>query len=135
MIGQFEELLHELGKVFRLELKVDRHSACSIRLSNELTLQLQLDREQENLWIFAKLGEIPPGKFREELLFETLKANGKPDPLPAALSYIAKDNALAIFQIYPLSILTGERLAALVGSILEMAKEWQNALLSGRTKP
>jgi hypothetical protein len=135
MIGQFEELLQELGKVFHIDLKPDRFSACSIRVHNKITIQLQLDVSQENLWIFSKLIEIPPGKFRENVLVEALKANGLPDPRPAALCYVAKENSLALCQKYPLSILNGERLGGLIGSFLEMADSWYLAISLGKSAP
>lgn len=135
MIGQFEELLQSLGKVFHLDLKIDRFHACSIQVHERLTVQLQLDTAQENLWIFSKVIEIPPGKFRENVLFEALKSNGLPDPRPAVLCYVAKDHALALCQKYPLSILNGERLGGLVGSFLEMADSWYLAISSGKPAP
>lgn len=135
MIGKFEELLQALGKVFHLELHIDRFNACSIKVHDQLTIQLQLDTAQENLWIFSKLIEVPPGKFRENVLTEALKANGLPDPLPANLGYISANNALALFQKYPLSILTGKRLAGLIGSFMEMADQWRIAIDSGKAGP
>jgi hypothetical protein len=135
VINQFEELLHALGKVFHLPLHVDRMNACSLRVHNELVIQLQLDVAQENLWIFSKLTEIPPGKFRENVLRECLKANGLKDPRAAILGYIANTNHLALFQKYPLNILNGERLSGLIGAFLQMADSWRTAIASGQTAP
>jgi hypothetical protein len=96
---------------------------------------LQLDVSQENLWIFSKLVEVPPGKFRENIFRETLKANALPDPRTAIFGYIAKTNHLALFQKYPLTILNGERLAGLIGAFVKMADSWIQALSSGRSAP
>jgi len=135
MIGRFEELLHALGKVFHLELHVDRFSACSIQVHDDLIIQLQLDASQENLWIFSKLIELPPGKFRENVLAETLKANGLPDPVAATFGYITASASLAMFQQYPLNILNGDRLAGILGSFLDMASQWRAAIAAGQTAP
>lgn len=135
MTDRFEELLHELGKVFHLELHVDRSHACSIQMSDGLTIQLQLDVSQENLWIFSKLAEIPPGKFRENVFREALKANALPNPRTAIFGYLANTNHLALFQKYPLTILNGDRLAGLIGSFIEMAENWLKALISGKPAP
>lgn len=135
MTDRFEELLHELGKVFQLELHIDRSHACSIQMSDGLTIQLQLDVSQENLWIFSKLAEIPPGKFRENVFREALKANALPDPRTAIFGYLANTNHLALFQKYPLTILNGDRLAGLIGSFVEMAENWLKALISGKPGP
>lgn len=135
MIGRFEELLHQLGSIFELELHVDRQNACSIQIHPRLILQLQLDTSQDNLWIFTKLAETPPGKFRENILKESLKANALPDPRPGILGFILSTNHLAQFQKYPLHILNGERLSGIIGAFVEMAETWQEAILSGQSAP
>lgn len=135
MITQFEELLHQLGAVFELKLHVDRQNACSIQIHPRLIIQLQLDPSQEHLWIFTKVAETPPGKFRENILKEALKANALPDPRPGIFGYIHSLNLLAQFQKYPLSILNGERLGGIIGAFLELAETWQEAITSGQSAP
>ncbi len=135
MISQFEELLQKLGQVFALDLHLDRKHACSIQIHPSLIIQLQLDPSQEYLWIFTKVAETPPGKFRENLLKEALKANALPDPRPGILGYILTTNQLAQFQKYPLFILNGERLSGIIGSFLEMAESWQEAIRNGQSAP
>lgn len=135
MIGRFEELLHELSPIFELELRVDRQNACSIQIHPHLIIQLQLDTSQENLWIFTKIAETPPGKFRENILKEALKANALPDPRPGILGFVFSANQLAQFQRYPLHILNGERLSGIIGAFLEMSQAWQEAIKSGQSAP
>jgi hypothetical protein len=135
MIGPFEELLHELSKVFHLDLQVDKHNACSILVHPKLVVQMQLDVSQENLWIFAKLIEIPPGKFRENILKEAMKANALPDPRTGVLAYLSATNQLVLFQKYPLIILNGERLSGFLGAFMEMADSWREAIASGQSAP
>jgi Tir chaperone family protein CesT len=135
MISQFQELLAELGRVFHLELRIDQSSACSILVAPQLVIQLQLDSSQERLFLFCKIAEIPPGKFRENILMEGLKANALPDPLPGILAYLAQTNHLVLYQNYPLAILNGERLASFFTNFAKMADNWQKALLSGQSAP
>ncbi|HSX10865.1 MAG TPA: CesT family type III secretion system chaperone [Chlamydiales bacterium] len=135
MTNQFEELLHELGKIFHLELRIDHSHACSIQMHDSLTIQLQLDVSQENLWIFSRIIEVPPGKFRENIFREALKANALPDPRTAHFGYLSNTNHLALFQKYPLTILNGERLAGLVGAFVEMADSWMQAIAKGQPAP
>ncbi len=134
MINQFEELLQALGNVFHLALHIDHSNACSIQIHGHV-IQLQLDVAQENLWVFSKLIEISPGKFRENVLRETLKANALPDPRSGTFGYVAATNHLALFQRYPLKILNGERLAGLMGAFLETADSWHNAIAAGYPAP
>ncbi len=135
MTSHFEELLRELGRVFHLELHIDRKHACSIQVTPHLVIQLQLDSSQESLWMFAKIAELPPGKFRENVLKETMKANALPDPRPGFFGFILATNQLAQFQKYPLTILNGERLSGLMGAFLEMGESWQTAIQNGQTAP
>ena len=135
MINPFEELLHALGKVFHLALHIDRVNACSIQVHEGLIIQLQLDASQENLWIFAKLIEVPPGKFRENVLREALKANALPDPRTGIFGYVNSTNHLALSQKYPLSVLNGERLSGFLGAFLEMADSWCTAIANGQPAP
>ncbi|MBM3184108.1 MAG: hypothetical protein FJZ64_02235 [Chlamydiae bacterium] len=135
MIGPFQEIIFELGKLFRLKLHPDAVGACSILIPPELIVQLQLDSAQEKLFLFAKIAELPPGKFRENVLLESLKANSRPDPLLGILGYIHPINHLALFQSYPLSILNGERLANLFGGFVETAESWRKAIQSGQNTP
>lgn len=135
MSSPFEELLGALSKVFHLALHVDRSSACSIHVHEHLTIQLQPDISQENLWIFSKLIEIPPGKFREHVLREALKANALPDPRTGIFGYLAVTNHLVLFQKYPLNLLNGERLSGFIGAFLEMADSWRQAIANGQSAP
>ena len=135
MTDPFQELLHQLGKVFHLALHVDKHHACSIRVFDTLTLQLQLDISQEHLLLFAKIAEVPPGRFRENVMREALKANDLPDPAIAIFCYLASTNQLALYQRYPISLLDGEKLAGLAGAFIETAKSWQEAIAHGQSAP
>ena len=131
----FEEILKDLGNMFHLTLHVDHSNACSIQIQSGLIVQIQLDEMQENLWIFSKLAELPPGKFREDVLQEALIPNHLPDPRAAIFGYIALTNELALFQKYPIAALDGENLAGIVGAFLEMGRLWQTAIVEGKTAP
>lgn len=135
MIDAFEELLEGLGKAFHLSLTTDRNHACSIQIEDHLTIQLELDNSQENLFFFTKLIEIPPGKFRENVFRETLKANSLPDPRVGIFGYLAATNQIILYQRYPLKILNGERLAGLFGAFLEFGDIWRKAIASGQASP
>lgn len=134
MIDRFQELLSELGKVFNLPLHTDRYHACSLQIP-PLIIQLQLDSAQENIILFSKLIELPPGKFRENVLKESLKANGLEIPKAGVLGYVASTNHLALFQKYPLAILNGERLAGFFGAFFEYGAAWNQAITQGQISP
>ena len=135
MTDQFQQLLEQLGKIFHLSLHPDKIAACSILIPPALIVQLEMDPTQENLFLFSKLIEIPPGKFRENVLGDALKANASPDPVPGVLAYLDTSNCLVLFQTYPIYILNGDRLAGLFGSFFTMAENWRKAIASGNSSP
>jgi hypothetical protein len=135
MSDRFQELLNELGKMFHLALHVDKNHACSFQILEHLIVQIQPDISQENLFLFAKVVEIPPGKFRENVLREALKANALADPRAGIFGYLAGSNELALFQRYPIEMLNGERLAGLLGAFLEYGDSWHTAISRGQSAP
>jgi hypothetical protein len=135
MTDIFQTLLEDLGKTLHLSLRTDDKRACSIFFPSGLVIQLQLDDLQTHLFFFSKLTEIFPGKFRENVLCEALKANNLPDPRNGTLAYFPPTNHLVLFQKYPLTILNKETLAGLFGSFLEMAQAWHKAIQDGQPAP
>jgi hypothetical protein len=135
MTDSFSYLIEELGKILKLPLHVDRIGACSILFPPEFLIQLQLDSSGDNLFLFTKIGTLPPGRFREDVLKEGLKANGLKDPIPGILSYIDQTSELALFHSYPLNTLNGERLVSLFASFIEFGLNWKEALHRGTTHP
>lgn len=134
MTDRFSELLSELGSIFQMSLSQDRYNACSIQIP-PITIQMELDGSGENLILFAKIIEIPPGKFRENVLTEALKANALADPRTGIFGYIANTNHLALHQTYPLELLSGEKLSGLFGAFYETAESWHSAIQSGQSMP
>jgi len=134
VIDRFSSLLQELGTILLLPLSLDKYNACSIEIS-PIIIQMQLDATQETLFFFSKIIELPPGRFREDVLAEALKANNLPDPRAAIFGYLAITNHLTLHQNFPLSILNGERLAGMFGAFYELGKSWHTAIESGRTAP
>jgi len=135
MIDRFEDILQGLGQEFDLPLHTDKHHACAIRVKAGLIVQLEKDPAQERLLIASQVVEVPPGKFRENVLKEALKANGLPDPRVGVFAYIAKINQLVLFQYYPFDILTPQRLAGLLGPFIQTAEKWREAIEAGSASP
>lgn len=135
MIDRFDELLKSVGKLFGMPLHTDRNHACAIQIRKGVIVQLQTDSAQEKLLIASKIAEITPGKFRENVLREALKANGMADPRVGVFAYLAATNHLVLFQRYPFDLLTGERLIALLGPFIEAAEAWNTAIAAGLPSP
>lgn len=126
-MSHFEELLKGLSTTLGTPLHVDHLGHCQIIAGHKLHLQLTLDRLEENLVVGAFLGEIIPGKFRENLLKETLKANHL-FPLDGTLSYCDKNNQLALTAFLPLSSISSEILTGFLKSFIIKAEEWRKKI-------
>jgi hypothetical protein len=136
MIDRFDEILRLFGNCLDLPLHIDKNNACAIQVKQGLIIQLQSDPSQQNLLIGCKIIEVGPGKFRENVLKEALKANGLPDPRVGTFAYIAAINTLFLFQEYPFDILTtGERIASLIGPFVKTCSDWKNAIEHGLSAP
>jgi hypothetical protein len=131
MSDYFGDLLAELGKIIHLPLVPDKSNACSIAI-DPLIIQMELDKSQEHLFLFAKIIELPPGKFRENILCEALKNNGMGDPRAGVFGYIALTSHLALYQMYPITMLNGETLSGLLGAFFDMGSAWHSAISHGQ---
>ncbi|MBS0625468.1 MAG: CesT family type III secretion system chaperone [Verrucomicrobia bacterium] len=135
MIDRFTELIQQLGQYLEMDLHVDHHHACSLKIRDKVQIQLQLDAAQEKLLVASFAIEVPPGKFRENVLKEALKTNALPDPRPAIISYLDRNNRLVLHLMLPLEILNGERLASYFGTFLEQVEAWIKAIEGGQVAP
>jgi hypothetical protein len=135
MIDPFEQLIEHLGIALGIKLHVDANRACLLNIHNRLSVQIQIDAAQEKLIIASFLFQLPPGRFRQNILAEALKTNHLPDPRVGILGFLASNSTLTMHQRYPITILNGEKLAALTASFIEYAQSWQDALSMGHTSP
>lgn len=127
----FEQLLEELSKEMHLPLKSDEHNTCLIRLKDSLDVQIELDRAQENLIIGIFLGELPAGKYRENILKEALKANSEPPPSIGVFAFSEKKHALVLFETRRIEDVNGAKAHEIMLELYAMALPWKEALSRG----
>ena len=132
MIDRFEELLRELGAELGTTLHSDRRGACRLNINDAIDIQLECDGPQEKLLVATFICDIPPGKFRENILRDSLKANG-PFPENGTLGYSSKNNKLALFKFLKLSELKAKELADFLTLFMEKAKKWRVGVEMGTT--
>ena len=135
MTDPFETLIQQLGVSLDVPLHVDRHRACTIRVHQQLNVQLQLDAASEKLWIASFICELPPGKFRENVLCEALKSNNLPEPRVGTLGYISMNNRLTLHQAYRFASIEGDKLANYLAGFIEYANLWRETIERGQTSP
>jgi hypothetical protein len=132
MTDRFEELLKELSALLGIPLHPDRKGACKLVFNETLHVQLECDAALENLLIAAFICDIPPGKFRENILKDALKANS-PFPKVGTLAYSERNNKLTLFTSLRISNLTGHKLAETLSLFVEKANLWRTGVETGHT--
>ena len=133
-MDKFQELLWDLGELIELPLHIDKNHACNLLLDDKLEVQLQMDPHEENLIIFAFVHEVPPGRFRENVLRDALKVNGTYHSF-GTLAFYEKKNMLILHQFFPVEKLSGQKLLELLEPFIEEAEEWRSTLERGGTSP
>lgn len=128
----FGALLDELGKILQMPLAPDSNNSCLIKFKEGVTIQLEMDRgNNQFLIIGSDLGAIPAGKYRENLFQEALKANGMPSPRYGTFAYSKQADHLILFEMMNLQEITGGKIAEFLPFFIEKAKVWSQALTKG----
>lgn len=133
-MDRFQELLWDLGEITGIPLHVDKNHACNILLDDTLEVQIQMDEHGENLLMCSFVSEIPPGRFREEVLKEAMKVNSTYHPF-GFLAFYEQKSLLILHQFLPAEKLSGEKLVTHLEDFIEEADEWRTALASGASAP
>jgi hypothetical protein len=129
----FESLLHELGQIMKIEdLRPDEHNTCLIRFrEGGLEVQIEPYQKGEFLLIGSTIGVLPPGRYRESVFREALKANGLPPPRHGTFAYIAKSDRLVLFSLLSLREINGEKIASFLTPFMEKALSWKQQIEHG----
>ena len=133
----FGTILQELGKSALIpitDLHPDRNNSCLVRIKGGIELQMELDRSGQNLVIGCDLGAIPPGRYKENLFREALKANGLPHPRYGIFAYSKQTDHLIVFDTLNTKDLTGDKVAEYLVKFMEKVVTWRSAI-SGNDIP
>jgi len=133
-MDHFQKLLWDLGEVIKLPLHVDKNNACKILLNETLEVQLEMDTDEKQLLLIAFISEIPPGRFRENVLKEALKANNL-DHTQGLFAYFEQENYLILQKYLQADLLSGQKLAEYLEPFIIEAEEWRTALAAGLSVP
>lgn len=130
----FANLLIELGNIFDCDLELDANQSCAILYDDRINIQLELNDYETDLIIGSSLFDIPPGRFREEVLKTALKANFI-FPRVGTLGYSESFNQLALFELLPLDNLSGTDIADYLMKFVEEIDLWKKAIANGKAGP
>jgi len=134
-MDKFEELLNELGNILGVSLHPDQMHSCTILIDEKMKLQLEMQKNKENLLLGAHICVVEPGRFRENVLGEALKTNNLSYPQVGTLGYSAYNNQLALFDVLSVDEMTGQKLADYLSLFIAKALEWRDAIEAGNTSP
>lgn len=129
----FGTFLQELGALLQIpDLHPDANNSCLIKFKDDLLVQLELDRQGQYLIVGSNLGEVPVGRYRENLFIEALKANGLPTfPHYGTFAYSKHANQLVLFEMFPVRDLSSAKLGEFLPKYIEKAKIWKEAIARG----
>jgi hypothetical protein len=128
---KFGNLLQELGNVLKTELKPDKNNACLLKFKSGIAIQLEVDSKGENVIIACDLGQLPQGRYRENIFREALKANGLPPPRNGIFAFAKKSESLVLYDKLPIEETTGQKLLDYLQPFSQKAELWKGAITRG----
>ncbi len=131
-------VLEELGRTSIIPisgLAPDNNNSCLIQLSDDLKLQIELDKKEQNLLVGCALGKPIKGSFRTDLFKEALRVNGLPLPRHGIFAFSVKTENLILFDLLDLNGLTGEKLGDYLLPFLDKARIWIKAIHENELPP
>ncbi len=130
-MNKFEEIIHELGIQLNLPLHAERGFICRLNINNIFHIQLEHEENRNRILLATYITEIPPGRFREDILKEALKINNL-FPLDGIFSFSERANKLALFIYLPFISLTAQQLYQHLDQFIEKADKWRVAIETGQ---
>ncbi len=128
----FHLLMDELGILLDTTLIPDKHNACVLNFDDELKVQLEPDAPGHTLILGSEIGEIPAGKFRENILATGLKFNAH-CPRIGTFAYLAKANLLIYFYTLELEGLQALTITEILPIFVATGKLWKESVSKGMT--
>jgi len=132
---KFRQILYDFGDLVAEELYIDDQGVCRLFLNEKFPLQLELDQSEEMLIMISSIAEVPPGKFREQVMKEAMKENELMRGKDGVLGYVLQRNMLTFHYQYPLEQVTGTFLADLLETLIPKIEAWYDALARGSAGP
>lgn len=128
----FGLLLQDVGKLLNIpKLEPDRNNSCLINFPEKISIQMEMDPSGNHLILACDLGTVPPGRYRELVFREALRANGVQPPHFGEFSYSKQADKLMLMQQIPLKDINGDKVLAVLNPLLEKGKYWKEAIFRG----
>ena len=125
----FANVIKELGDAMGIPLEADEKECCLISHPDGLQVQLELEpTRQETVVIISPLGQVPVGRYREDLFVSALKANGAPFPRHGTLAFNVERELLVLCDSIFEQNCDSRALLEYVEGFTAKAKKWKEAL-------
>lgn len=131
----YAELINDLGKKLNIDIYADLNNIVTLMIEKRVKIQIEIDSVGEFLILGAYIAELPPGKFREHILKNSLRVNYLINERPEILSYMNRENMLTLHRKFMLAALNVDELITQIKNITIRAKKWQDAIESGLPSP
>jgi hypothetical protein len=129
-MNRFEELIAQLAKILNIHLEAEKGMLCKLNIDGKFSVHLQYEESDDLLMMGCMIVEVPPGKFKENVLREALKVN---DLLPRLgnMCFSEKGNKLAIYTHISFEGLDAEKFNDMMHNFIDYCYRWYNAVTSG----
>ena len=134
-MGSYKDLIADLSERLGIEIYPDLNNVVVLKIEKSVKIHIEADDVEEFLILGAFIDELPPGKFRENILKNGLKANYLVNKNPAILSYLGRENILTLHRRYLIDSIDVEELITQIKAITERAQKWQASIESGHAAP
>lgn len=131
----FSEIIEGLSRYMQMPLRPENDQTITLLIEKKLLLQLEEDSSGKNFVVIAQIADIPPGKFRENVLLYALMANVYPYITHGNLAYSEKLGKLVLFYNFLIQDLKPENLYKFLPEFNRKALEWQEAIKNSSPAP
>jgi len=129
-MNNFDDVIKYLEKDYELDISLDEKKTISIVIDEKITVQLETDESNTKLLIFSNIYTLDAGKYRENILFQSLKENDK-YPYKLILGYLDQESALCAHNFIYLENLTEDTFIVFFSSFIDRAILIKNTLEKG----
>lgn len=133
-MDRFGELIFDLGEEMQIPLRVDHNNACLLEIDETLAIQMQMDSSGETLLFVAEIGPVPPGNYRQNVLFEALRSNSQHE-INGYLTFIAKSGMLMLCDQMPSEGMVCAGVIERLQTLHARGKKWKDAIEQGQIAP
>ncbi|MCB1149051.1 MAG: CesT family type III secretion system chaperone [Chlamydiia bacterium] len=127
--GDFGKVLEMINSTLGTNLDPKTTEAVDLEFQGN-KLKIQTNETRENVLVIADLGEVPPGRYRQDVLKQALRANGYPPPNIGILGFSERSEHLYLFASYPVYAFTKEKLKSILEPFVMKVQLWTDALKS-----